>query len=173
MATTSQFEESNEIENIDSIESIDNISIESFGVISEHSVVTNKVSAPPKDQDKTPNEEHPHESLFVNSKELLIFSLVCIMLATFVMIGYYTLFDKEKPKDTLKLENEQSLLESNTTAPRQCLYLEAIGDGYCNDEANTPECLYDSKDCCNYENDFSQCQNCTCITEQEDDKKVG
>ena len=48
--------------------------------------------------------------------------------------------------------------KDNTTCPVWSL----VGDGYCDDEANTPECEYDFNDCCEAENDRSLCQNCTC-----------
>ena len=78
------------------------------------------------------------------------------------MIGYYTIFDQETSE--MKLNQEELFMYSNTT----CQYLELLGDGICQDEANTVECIYDLQDCCNYKNDFSASQNCTCITEQED-----
>ena len=48
--------------------------------------------------------------------------------------------------------------KDNTTCPVWSL----VGDGYCDDEANTPECEYDFNECCEAENDRSLCQNCTC-----------
>ena len=43
-----------------------------------------------------------------------------------------------------------------------CPYLNITGDGRCDDEANTPECLYDYQDCCNWESDRSLCKDCFC-----------
>ena len=48
--------------------------------------------------------------------------------------------------------------EDNNTCPVWSL----VGDGYCDGEANVPECGYDFNDCCEIENDRSLCQNCTC-----------
>ena len=42
-----------------------------------------------------------------------------------------------------------------------------VGDGYCDDEANTSECNYDGDDCCLLESDRNECTNCTCILSNE------
>ena len=64
--------------------------------------------------------------------------------------------------------------KDNTTCPVWSL----VGDGYCDDEANLPECGYDFNDCCEAENDRSLCQNCSCILSSAErqvikDKKCG
>ena len=57
--------------------------------------------------------------------------------------------------------------EDNNTCPVWSL----VGDGYCDGEANVPECGYDFNDCCEIENDRSLCQNCTCyISENKIEK---
>ena len=38
-----------------------------------------------------------------------------------------------------------------------------IGDGYCNDESNNPECVYDGGDCCGSCINTEYCTYCTCI----------
>ena len=38
-----------------------------------------------------------------------------------------------------------------------------IGDGYCNDESNNPECVYDGGDCCGSCINTDYCTYCTCI----------
>ena len=38
-----------------------------------------------------------------------------------------------------------------------------IGDGYCHDESNNPECGYDGGDCCGSCINTDYCTNCTCI----------
>ena len=38
-----------------------------------------------------------------------------------------------------------------------------IGDGYCNDESNNPECGYDGGDCCGSCINTEYCTYCTCI----------
>ncbi len=42
-----------------------------------------------------------------------------------------------------------------------------IADGICDDEANTPECVYDVGDCCWHKNDYSQCLECHCFQEKD------
>ena len=48
--------------------------------------------------------------------------------------------------------------------------MDLLGDGYCDDEANTEQCLYDLGDCCDY-TDYSisrsLCTQCFCYSEIE------
>ena len=44
-----------------------------------------------------------------------------------------------------------------------CAQPTMIGDGYCNDESNNPECVYDGGDCCGSCINTDYCTNCTCI----------
>ena len=95
------------------------------------------------------------------SKELIIFSAICVATALFVMIGYFTFLSPEK-KET-PVENWVWNFEevgNSTICP--FLALVGLGDGYCDDEVNTPECLYDSGDCCSYCDDRTLCQDCFC-----------
>ena len=41
--------------------------------------------------------------------------------------------------------------------------LELIGDGFCNDEANTAGCNYDGGDCCGDCANTDVCTECTCF----------
>ena len=92
------------------------------------------------------------------SKELVIFCAICVAVALFVMIGYFTFLSPEE-KDNPTEEPTEEVDETNSTT---CPFLILVGDGYCDDEANTPECLYDSGDCCSYGNDRTLCQDCFC-----------
>ena len=38
-----------------------------------------------------------------------------------------------------------------------------VGDGWCNDLTNTPECDYDNGDCCGHDVNKIYCNNCECI----------
>ena len=38
-----------------------------------------------------------------------------------------------------------------------------VGDGFCNDETNNPDCDYDGGDCCGSCINTDYCTNCTCI----------
>ena len=60
-------------------------------------------------------------------------------------------------------ESQFSKTPPSTKDKSTCPILSLVGDGYCDDEANIPECGYDLKDCCQVENDRSLCQNCSCI----------
>ena len=37
-----------------------------------------------------------------------------------------------------------------------------VGDGYCDDHLNIPECLYDGYDCCDINSNFNLCSYCIC-----------
>ena len=37
-----------------------------------------------------------------------------------------------------------------------------VGDGYCDDHVNIPECLYDGYDCCDINSNFNLCSYCIC-----------
>ena len=39
----------------------------------------------------------------------------------------------------------------------------SVGDGYCNDETNNPDCNYDGGDCCGSCINTDFCDNCTCF----------
>ena len=64
------------------------------------------------------------------------------------------------PSEVAKNETEST---SNA-----CPFWELTGDGYCDDEANIPECGYDFADCCELENDRSFCSNCTCHLSEDE-----
>lgn len=44
-----------------------------------------------------------------------------------------------------------------------CPMLEWVGDYYCDDETNIPECNYDDGDCCGPNADYEYCDTCECI----------
>ena len=48
-----------------------------------------------------------------------------------------------------------------------CAYLHLIGNGFCNDEANTADCNYDGGDCCGPEVDKKYCADCICHEDME------
>ena len=86
------------------------------------------------------------------------FSLISMGCAFAVMIIWYTVWlDKNKTPDATKST------KNATNANGTCPVWDLAGDGYCDDDANIPECGYDFSDCCELENDRSACQNCTCF----------
>ena len=44
-----------------------------------------------------------------------------------------------------------------------CALPSLVGDGFCNDETNNPECYFDGGDCCGSCIVTDYCTNCTCI----------
>ena len=47
-----------------------------------------------------------------------------------------------------------------------------IGDGFCNDETNNPECNFDGGDCCGPCIVKDQCSECTCLQSDVDEHNV-
>ena len=91
------------------------------------------------------------------SLQYIGFSLISMGCAFAVMIIWYTGWQSKNKNSTGDSVNDYTA-ESNFS----CQYLELAGDGYCDDEANAPECGYDFNDCCKTASDRSLCQNCTC-----------
>ena len=88
------------------------------------------------------------------------FSLISMGCAFAVMIIWYTVWlEKNKCLEGTKSTTNTTDARSNNTCP----VWDLTGDGYCDDDANIPECGYDFSDCCELENDRSACQNCTCF----------
>ena len=88
------------------------------------------------------------------------FSLISMGCAFAVMIIWYTVWlEKNKSLEGTKSTTNTTNVKSNNTCP----VWDLTGDGYCDDDANIPECGYDFSDCCELENDRSACQNCTCF----------
>ncbi len=64
------------------------------------------------------------------------------------------------------------LKKSNKSAT--CPHENEIGDGFCDDKANTPQCQFDLEDCCkprklSKPNAHEFCSNCTCIDQNTND----
>ena len=57
--------------------------------------------------------------------------------------------------------------------PNDCLFLEWIGDGICDDSANIQKCYYDRGDCCNERTDFNFCTQCLCKNGTEETLEPG
>ena len=83
-------------------------------------------------------------------KDALVFSGICVFCAITVMLIYY--FDHNSNQ---KEPNVKEVVES-------CHLSQYQGDGFCDDEVNTPECSFDLGDCCNEETDKTLCSDCTC-----------
>ena len=46
------------------------------------------------------------------------------------------------------------------------MHHDKIGNGYCNDEANNPDCYYDGGDCCKISVNTDYCSECKCYHEE-------
>ncbi len=60
---------------------------------------------------------------------------------------------------SIKKYVDDDLLASSCKVP------EIIGNGICEDKANTEECRFDGSDCCLAEIDDRTCQTCVCHTD--------
>ena len=96
------------------------------------------------------------------------FSLISMVCAFAVMIIWYTVWSSKNKGPTDEVNGAvNDMINSNLS----CQHWELAGDGYCDDEANVPDCGYDFNDCCETENDRSLCQNCTCYLSQNKTEK--
>ena len=57
--------------------------------------------------------------------------------------------------------------------PNDCLFLEWVGDGICDDSTNIQKCYYDRGDCCNKTTNFDFCTDCLCKNGREDTLEPG
>ena len=94
-------------------------------------------------------------------KSTLTFGVLCFLAGALVMIIYWAQRSNEKTES-----NGENVEYKNETQIVRCQFWELTNDGYCDDEANVEECNFDFGDCCEWENDFSLCQDCFCITSQ-------
>ena len=99
-----------------------------------------------------------------NRSNVIIFSVICVLCAVFVMIGFYTFFTR---REKLKVASKE-IIQSQSNTSNACPYWDLIGDGYCDDEANNENCNYDSEDCCDYQTDRIACQDCFCFVPEID-----
>ena len=99
-----------------------------------------------------------------------MYTLLSIIAAFIVMIIWYTSWLENKTI-TIEIGNFQTdiIAGSNSSG---CPFWDITGDGFCDDEANIPECGYDFKDCCQMENDRTICEDCFCIVTEDDKASV-
>ena len=116
---------------------------------------------------------------------ITVFCTLAITAAVVVMSLYHTSlrFDKQQRKTSTKPNLNNQAINTNTS---ECtthqnflnphsnqnilisvcpVNLNLLGDGYCDDQANTEKCLFDMNDCCdytNYELSRSECTDCFC-----------
>ena len=91
------------------------------------------------------------------SSTTLLFSIVCIISATIVMIVFSI---ERRPQTSKEFKSKDELKESVSGCP----FWHLTNDKVCDDEANIEECQFDQGDCCEYQSDFSTCQDCFCHT---------
>jgi hypothetical protein len=49
----------------------------------------------------------------------------------------------------------------------ECSHQGLVGDGFCDDATNNPDCNYDGGDCCGSNRNISYCNTCLCIDEDQ------
>ena len=86
-----------------------------------------------------------------------------LTLAFVVALIFWTTQSNQKDDfaDTQPFRNSNP--ETLETLESVCLVEALLGDGFCDDEANTSECDYDLEDCCQMASDRNHCTNCTCF----------
>ena len=121
------------------------------------------VSSDPEIHEELNLEQAPEVKKKAPNYGAFFFVIICILSATLVMIIFwieYTIEKKPTEQESIVMEE----LEQNETEPG-CEFIALVSDGYCDDEANTKECNFDFGDCCDWQSDFTTCQECFCYTD--------
>ena len=116
-------------------------------------------------EDKIKEQELRRKDKLLCKIQYALYTLLSIVAAFIVMIIWYTSWLENKTI-TIEIGNYQTdiIAGSNSSG---CPFWDITGDGFCDDEANIPECGYDFKDCCQMENDRKICENCFCFVPED------
>ena len=150
-----------------SLNDIQLISYENDGVDNE---ANDKEKSRKKQEDKIKEQELRRKDQILCKIQYAMYTLLSIVAAFIVMIIWYTAWLENK-KITIEIGNEQPGIKANSNNSG-CPFWDITGDGFCDDEANIPECGYDFKDCCKMENDRTICEDCFCIIPEDDKASV-
>ena len=77
--------------------------------------------------------------------------------------------DSMMEKDMMENDMMEKEMMENDHMEKECMHQSWIGDGICDDEANTEVCNFDGGDCCGSDADFSFCEQCICYNEDSYD----
>ena len=150
-----------------SLNDIQLISYENDGVDNE---ANDKEKSRKKQEDKIKEQELRRKDQILCKVQYAMYTLLSIVAAFIVMIIWYTAWLENKTI-TIEIGNEQPGIKANSNNSG-CPFWDITGDGFCDDEANIPECGYDFKDCCKMENDRTICEDCFCIIPEDDKASV-
>ena len=106
-------------------------------------------------------EKRSHKSKAWRKVQYIGYAFTSIIFPMLVMIIW--LNNRNDSKGTSEVPKNKTVSTSNA-----CPFWDLTGDGYCDDEANIPECGYDFDDCCQLDNDRSFCSNCTCHLSEDE-----
>ena len=121
-------------------------------------------------EDKIREQELIRKDKMLCKVQYAMYSFLSIFCAFVVMIIWYTSWF-EKQSITIEIGNYQTDIKASSNNSG-CPFWAITGDGFCDDEANIPECGYDFKDCCQMENDRTICEDCFCIVTEDDKASV-
>ena len=99
-----------------------------------------------------------------------MYTLLSIIAAFIVLIIWYTSW-LEKQSMTIGIGYEEPDIKASSNNS-VCPFWDITGDGFCDDEANIPECGYDFKDCCRMENDRTICEDCFCFVPEDSKRSI-
>ena len=74
-------------------------------------------------------------------------------------------FREKKITDSWKTCDEIVISEGGIGNRKGCDNQDWVGDGYCDDIVNNPECNYDDGDCCGDDANVQYCIECKCFNE--------
>ena len=134
------------------------------------SLTTSHLTNNDEENDKIKEQELRRKEKILCKVQYAMYSLLSILCAFIVMIIWYTSWLEENTIIN-EIGDKQTEINANLTdLSFKCQFWHIVGDGFCDDEANTVECGYDLKDCCQMGNDRTLCEDCLCFV--SDDKKA-
>ena len=143
------------------------LSYENDGVDNE---AKDKAKSRKSKEDKIKEQELRRKDKILCKAQYVMYTLLSIVAALIVMIIWYTSWLENKTI-TVEIGNEQTDIKASIN-DSNCQFWDITADGFCDDEANIPECGYDFKDCCQMENDRTVCEDCFCIVPEDDKASI-
>ena len=131
--------------------------------------MTTQVVDETKPKDITSSKNHSKDAKVKKSRQTLEVILVCVfcILVLSIFIGYhswilYWIISSATNNTSASISTKTPITTSAFSTA--CDLRDQIGDGFCNDETNNPNCEYDGGDCCGDDVDETYCTYCYCFS---------
>ena len=97
-------------------------------------------------------------------RRTIVYFCILALISAIMVMSTYQITRREKIEQTI-VADTILFSKRNESAPCSNEMVTVLGDGFCDDEANTEVCLYDLGDCCDYTDYLtsrSLCTQCFC-----------